>query len=89
MWVKFSVARTTILNPITEPIVGPGNIIVLDYRNDEIIRNVFSQPMEQQLKWLAKHQLIANSMACPQAACNGKAMRLIKKTASMDGFEVL
>ncbi len=45
--------------------------------------------VEDQLVWLARHGLIANSQTCPNAACGVNVpMSLVKDSGEADGFIV-
>ncbi len=90
-YLFFIVARTTVLDPASEPIVGPRDIIAMNFQNDVQIRHIFSQSKELQIKWLVKHGLLANSMTCndPNPQCNGRAMGFQKYNQRIDGFRVL
>ncbi len=46
-----AVARTTVLDPVHEPIVGARNIIALNYNNDQQIWQIFDQNLEEQSGW--------------------------------------
>ncbi len=83
-------ARTSILLATANvQVVGSQRIIDLGWQNIEQVVEVFSQPLEKQLKWLAKHELIKNTRTCPDPACNGMAMSFRWNPAKKDGWEVI
>ncbi len=81
--------RTAIYDTARYGPITVGDIMQVTINSPHDLQSFWPISKEDQLVWLARHGLIANSQTCPNAACGVNVpMSLIKDAARTDGFIV-